>query len=563
MAPSAAQHQVCRVVDHDEELGNPFWGLWDLRKMNEGDRQALSDTCRIQKITHSVTVQAYDFTSAQLTTDIQPKQHMLVESMEKRLESAEPMGTREKWKRHCIFRVPPRLKVGRGDVFTPQTVALGPFHHHHDALRPMEAHKLRAVRRLLRRAGDRPWRELAAAVGDIAEELEDAYAGLDGEWLGDENRDRFLEMMITDGCFLLEVMRGKFEDYDPHDPVFGEHAMKHIEAFVLLDMLMIENQLPLSLLRRIVEFETGKLPWPSSSVWTVGALPGSVRDSGFTLSTSTAGVFSGVRRSTTHRHNKQLSIKRGTVAFRQQVVIIVFQQEEILQEQHRRPAYVAIPRRTRRIRPPRTTRRRARRRGSGKPESGSEAARHADSTTSISTSAHGGWRCTRSPWTTPPSTGSATLAFEALHFDGTDNRNGVTAFVLFMRDMIDSKDDVAVLCEGKVLENELAGSDKAVVALFNRLTMDVSKFGDSKLCQVRKKIEHYCDNHKCRVFIFRSWAKLRNSHLSSPWAFMALVFSLLLIGTDITQTLYTVMAYWHEINKDRAQAPQAAKWIGH
>nr|CAB3491706.1 unnamed protein product [Digitaria exilis] len=155
------------------------------------------------------------------------------------------------------------------------------------------------------------------------------------------------------------------------------------------------------------------------------------------------------------------------------------------------------------------------------------------------------------------------MAFEALHFDGTDNRNGLTVFVLFMRDMIDSKDDVAVLREGKVLENELAGSDKAVVALFNRLTMDVSKFGDSKLCQVRKEIERYCDNHKCRVFIFRSWAKLRNSHLSSPWAFMTLVFSLLLIGTDITQTLYTVMTYWHEINKDRAQAPQAARWTGH
>ncbi|KAF8694365.1 hypothetical protein HU200_038289 [Digitaria exilis] len=432
------------------------------------------------------------------------------------------MGIREKWKRHCVFRVPPRLKVGRGDVFTPQTVALGPFHHNDDALRPMEAHKLRAVRRLLRRAGDRPWREL---------------------------EDAFLEMMVTDGCFLLEVMRGKFEDYDPHDPVFGEHAMKHIEAFVLRDMLMIENQLPLSLLRRIVEFETGKLPeerWMNNLVAEFLRVDGRCAAGiGPQLGLHPLDVYRRCLLWRTASINPQQAVvdRMGHCCFpttgrnyclptrRDTVAAPPPRLRDAPTAESSDPAASNDP-------PPRSAKRLWE---AGVCFRSSETRRLDDIHFNICSR-----RLEMHKITLDDSTEykfSNLMAFEALHFDGTDNRNGLTAFVLFMRDMIDSKDDVAVLREGKVLENELAGSDKAVVALFNRLTMDVSKFGDSKLCQVRKEIERYCDNHKCRVFIFRSWAKLRNSHLSSPWAFMALVFSLLLIGTDITQTLYTVMTY--------------------
>lgn len=130
---------------------------------------------------------------------------MWVETMEKEVDAAEPPATVEKWPKHCIFRVPPHFKVGNVDVFKPQMVALGPFHNRDAALRPMEEHKLRAVRHLLRRAG-KTLGDLAAAVEGVAADLEDAYADLAGEWRG-EGRDSFLQMMIADGCFLLEFMR--------------------------------------------------------------------------------------------------------------------------------------------------------------------------------------------------------------------------------------------------------------------------------------------------------------------------------------------------------------------
>lgn len=113
--------------------------------------------------------------------------------MERQLERAELPSTMEKWSKHCIFCVPPRLRTGN-NVFRPRTVALGPFHHGDTALLPMEEHKHRAVRHLLRRAG-RSLGEVAAAVEEVAEELKDAYAGLGPQWRG-WNRGKFLEMMV-------------------------------------------------------------------------------------------------------------------------------------------------------------------------------------------------------------------------------------------------------------------------------------------------------------------------------------------------------------------------------
>lgn len=99
---------------------------------------------------------------------------MWVMDMERKVNGAELPSTMEKWSKHCIFRVPPRMRTGN-NVFSPRTVALGPFHHGDAALRPMEEHKRRAVHHLLRRSG-RSLGEVAAAVEEVAEDLEDAYA---------------------------------------------------------------------------------------------------------------------------------------------------------------------------------------------------------------------------------------------------------------------------------------------------------------------------------------------------------------------------------------------------
>ena len=74
-------------------------------------------------------------------------------------------------------------------------------------------------------------------------------------------------MMIVDGCFLLEVMkateedrRNNVSDYAPNNPIFSHHGVLYMVPYIRRDMLMLENQLPLLLLEKLVAVETGKPP---------------------------------------------------------------------------------------------------------------------------------------------------------------------------------------------------------------------------------------------------------------------------------------------------------------
>ncbi|EMS51501.1 hypothetical protein TRIUR3_11332 [Triticum urartu] len=199
-----------------------------------------------------------------------------VVDVEKKLKEA-GNSSASRWERHCIYRVPPCMTNIKSKAYQPQVVSLGPFHHGDLDLRPMEEHKCRALRQLLQRA-ERTFDELVDGVEDVAEQLEGAYMDLDSEWRADGGgRERFLAMMIFDGCFLpggvgfdgcflLEVMRctaadGKqVGDYAHNDPIFSPHGILYMVPYIRRDVLMLENQLPLLLLQKLVGVESGKPP---------------------------------------------------------------------------------------------------------------------------------------------------------------------------------------------------------------------------------------------------------------------------------------------------------------
>ncbi|KAL6842927.1 hypothetical protein ACP4OV_027240 [Aristida adscensionis] len=187
-----------------------------------------------------------------------------VVDMEKSLKDADAAVEKSLWQRHSIYRVPSYIKNLNPKAYRPQVVSLGPFHHGEPELRPMEKHKRRALSHLLRRVR-RPLEEFRVAVEEIADELESAYMDLGAEWRG-AGRERFLEMMIVDGCFLLEVLAAGTghiaadPDYEIRDPIFSSHALLHMVPYIRRDMLMLENQLPLLLLKKLVAVNTGRRP---------------------------------------------------------------------------------------------------------------------------------------------------------------------------------------------------------------------------------------------------------------------------------------------------------------
>jgi hypothetical protein len=123
----------------------------------------------------------------------------------------------------------------------------------------MDAHKRRSLVQFLRRAR-RPLADFAAEVADEAEGLKCAYQGLGNEWRIHGGEERFVELMVTDGCFLLEIMRAatgwEMNSYAHDDPVFSDHGLLYTVPYIRRDM--IENQLPLLVLERLLAVESGK-----------------------------------------------------------------------------------------------------------------------------------------------------------------------------------------------------------------------------------------------------------------------------------------------------------------
>jgi hypothetical protein len=178
--------------------------------------------------------------------------------MEKTIGVIDPAVEMARWKRHSIYLVPERIKnLHNSKAYRPELVSLGPFHHGEHDLLPMEEHKRRAVVHLVKRSR-KPLRQFVAAVAEVTQQLQEAYKDLGDEWRGPDNCERFVELMVTDGCFLLEAMRmdalqGKVhEDYAPNDPVFSQYGYLYLWLYIQSDMLVMENQLPLLLLHRLL-----------------------------------------------------------------------------------------------------------------------------------------------------------------------------------------------------------------------------------------------------------------------------------------------------------------------
>ncbi|KAL4189497.1 hypothetical protein AMTRI_Chr08g165680 [Amborella trichopoda] len=106
----------------------------------------------------------------------------------------------EEWKHRCIYKIPSYLhKLHKGGLITPRIVSLGSLHHGSPHLQPMEHHnhKLRACY-----------------------EWPDELPGMESP--------EFLNMMLLDGCFLLDLHRTT-EDQDTtsyanDDLVFGPNC---------------------------------------------------------------------------------------------------------------------------------------------------------------------------------------------------------------------------------------------------------------------------------------------------------------------------------------------------
>ncbi|KAA8547148.1 hypothetical protein F0562_003586 [Nyssa sinensis] len=175
-------------------------------------------------------------------------------TIKEKLDQARQDDAAGSWANLCIYRVPQYLRDGDDKAYIPQTASMGPYHHGKRRLRNMDHHKWRSLYHILKRTDQ----EIKLYLDSIKELEEKARACYEGTITLSSNE--FVEMMVLDGCFILELFRGAAEGfkqlgYSRNDPIFAMRGSMHS---IQRDMIMLENQIPLFILDRLLGLQLGQ-----------------------------------------------------------------------------------------------------------------------------------------------------------------------------------------------------------------------------------------------------------------------------------------------------------------
>ncbi|KAI8011366.1 UPF0481 protein [Camellia lanceoleosa] len=115
----------------------------------------------------------------------------------------------------CIFKVRDPLCNQSKEAYEPEVVAIGPYHHGKDKLKPMEDHKLRYLLQFLERNGTGVEKYIVA-MQKSKKKARKFYA--DPIHL---NSNDFVEMKLLDSCFIIQLFHGfRNVELRTDDPIF-------------------------------------------------------------------------------------------------------------------------------------------------------------------------------------------------------------------------------------------------------------------------------------------------------------------------------------------------------
>ncbi|KAG7960439.1 hypothetical protein I3843_10G123800 [Carya illinoinensis] len=150
----------------------------------------------------------------------------------------------------CIFKV---SNTFIGNSYQPSVVSIGPYHHGKPNLKMIEEHKWRYLGSMLSRTetSGKTLSDYLLSIKPLEADAKECYS----ETIQLES-DKFLEMIVLDGCFILEIFR------KVNNPQLFEHddplaTMAWILPSFYRDFLRLENQIPFFILEKL--FEVSKI----------------------------------------------------------------------------------------------------------------------------------------------------------------------------------------------------------------------------------------------------------------------------------------------------------------
>ncbi|GMP57399.1 hypothetical protein CsSME_00021518 [Camellia sinensis var. sinensis] len=419
------------------------------------------------------------------------------------------------WEKRSIYKVPACVTDLNKTAYKPQAVSFGPYHQGEPHLLPMEEHKHRALLHFLKRS-NKPLESYVNSLAQVVQDLKDSYDSLDPVWQSDTSNDRFLKLMILDGCFMLEVLRmatQSLDDYAHNDPIFSKHGKLHLMPYIKRDMLMLENQLPMPVLHNLLAVENHKADQQGNEEEEfVNKL-----------------ILKFCHPNTRFPPD---SLRMGKCLH----LLDVYRKSLLWEDRSDKEKKSWKSGRS------------ADHEGGGGDEIIRSATELNEAGIRFKKSKSGSLKdisfkggVLKLPLiVVDDATESMFLnlmAFERFH---VGSGNEVTSYIFFMDNIIDSAGDVSLLHSRSIIQNAI-GSDKAVAKLFNSLSKDITLDPDSSLDVVHKKVHRYCKKH------WNEWrANLIHTYFRNPWAILSVIAAVFLFALTIAQTIYTVYPYYRK-----------------
>ncbi|KAJ9182398.1 hypothetical protein P3X46_006399 [Hevea brasiliensis] len=399
----------------------------------------------------------------------------------------------------CIFKVPDELRSVNEKAYEPQMIAIGPYHHGKAHLIAMEEHKIRYLQSFLRRGDKNDVSSYVQLLRRWEESARKCYA----EPLH-LSEDKFVAMMLLDGCFIIEFLCKLTEG--EADPLF---RLNHKLTRLKLDLLLLENQLPFFIL------------------WELLVMSNVISKPGINFIKMILGAYKWYRPGPAYVP-RLLYTSEEVKQFKNLLGLI---HDHWQPSSKRMLAYSERKRNERKNERKRSTRcaRELKEAGIGfksvkecnmfdvEFENGRikiPEIRIVDKTECVLRNL---------------------IAYEQLTYSRSPKY--FTDYMIFMDSLIDSAKDVEILCRQGIIENRM-GDDETIAFLFN-------KMGQHVFCNrvLYADIEDKVDKH-CK----RKWnlqmAKLRRDYFNSPWAFISFLGAIILLLLTGIQTVYSVLSYY-------------------
>lgn len=421
-----------------------------------------------------------------------------------------------------IFRVPSFLKDSKREAYVPKIVSLGPYHHRRAELPSMDNHKGRALRRMTTRFNIK--RNLANVPNNMnfSHKAKDVIFQLE-----DEIRDSYEEtfacdgenlamMLSSDGCFILELLRTLGGDKFPvadasnyYEPIFERNKIDYTGFDILNDILMLENQIPITVLRMLLQLELDSVPIAEVQKKLFKVLVKATRSKFYPFNYDISN-WSWPQPDEQVQH--LLGLLHGLIVYADQIDPNGPDEAEA-NDVKRIPRAVEL-------------------RNAGikfeRSDGGIEKIKFDPTSATIRL---------------PPIiiTDHTEVLFRnlvAFEVCKASKINYVTCYLSLMDELIDSDEDVAVLRRSNILTNYL-GSDAEVADLFNGLCKGVTVSRVDVLGQLKRQVNvHYRSK-------FKVWfAELMKDHLSSPWRSLALAGAIIGLLLAAVQALFSIFSVY-------------------